>query len=124
MLLQLNFLSQKGNGAMKTLTKLAVILGTSLTLAATASAQTNVEAADDFATSKICAAATKGSRMKLHKAMENAGYTKQFVVENVTCNDMPLVDFVEQYGSNVATVNHYITSGRYEPKDVVAKVAY
>lgn len=109
---------------MKTLNKLAVILGTSFALAATVSAQTEIEAADDFATSKICEAAAKGSRSQVRNAVEHSGLSKQYVANNVTCNDMPLVEFVEQYGANVVSVNEYITSGRYEPKDVVAKVAY
>jgi predicted RNase H-like nuclease len=80
---------------------------------ATAQANTQFEAADDAITSEICVIAANGNKMNLHKAIRDSGLTRGFVEDSVTCNQLPIVEFVEQYGENVAKINRYITAGDY-----------
>ena len=97
---------------MKTLTKVMMVAG--LTFGAMAAhADSQFVATDDSATSKICVIAAEGNKLKLHLAIKKAHLTRGFVEKNVTCNDLPIVEFVEQYGENVASINRYITSGQY-----------
>lgn len=98
---------------MKTFTKLVMVAGLTFGAMAVAQAETQFVAADDAVTSDICVVAANGNKMKLHKAIKDAGLTRGFVEDNVTCNGMPIVEFVEQYGENVAAINRYITAGDY-----------
>lgn len=98
---------------MKTFTKVVMVAGLTFGAMAAAQADTQFVAADDAVTSEICVVAANGNKMKLHKAIKDAGLTRGFVEDNVTCNDMPIVEFVEQYGENVAKINRYITAGDY-----------
>ncbi|RDV26839.1 DUF3718 domain-containing protein [Alteromonas aestuariivivens] len=107
---------------MKTMTKLTAIIGFSFVVAGFANANSSVEPADNSVTSKICAVATKGSAVKLHRAIKDSGLSKHYVANSVTCNGTPLVDFVAQYGENPASVNDYITGGRYSTTEIVAQV--
>ena len=85
---------------MKTFTKIVMVAGLTFGAMATAQANSQFVAADDAITSEICVIAAKGNKMKLHKAIKEAGLTRGFVEDNVTCNELPIVDFVEQYGDN------------------------
>ncbi|MAQ00656.1 MAG: hypothetical protein CL586_00750 [Alteromonadaceae bacterium] len=98
---------------MKTFTKIVMVAGLTFGAMATAQANSQFVAADDAITSEICVVAANGNKMKLHKAIKDAGLTRGFVEDNVTCNELPIVEFVEQYGENVAKINRYITAGDY-----------
>ncbi len=98
---------------MKAIAKVLMIVGVSVAGMGFAQADTKLVAADDVVTSDICVVAAEGSKMKLHKAIKDAGLSRDYVASNVQCNDMPIVEFVEQYGDNVASINRYITGGEY-----------
>ena len=98
---------------MKAIAKVLMIVGVSVAGMGFAQADTKLVAADDAVTSDICVVAAEGSKMKLHKAIKDVGLTRDYVANNVKCNGMPIVEFVEQYGDNVASINRYITSGEY-----------
>jgi hypothetical protein len=98
---------------MKTLTKVVMIAGLAFGAATAAQASTEFVAADNAVTSDICVAAAKGKKIKLHEAIKDSGLTRGFVEKNVTCNEMPIVEFVELYGENVAKINGYITANEY-----------
>jgi|TARA_B100000780_G_C21115527_1_gene451257 hypothetical protein len=110
---QLSPVNGKKEITMKTFTKIVMVAGLTFGAMATAQANSQFVAADDAITSEICVIAAKGNKMKLHKAIKEAGLTRGFVEDNVTCNELPIVDFVEQYGDNVAKINRYITAGDY-----------
>ena len=98
---------------MKTFTKVVMVVGLAFGAMATAQADSRFVAADESVTSKICVAAAKGNKMNLHQEIRRAGLTREYVADNVTCNDMPITEFVEQYGENVAKINRFITGGEY-----------
>ncbi|MFS1701584.1 DUF3718 domain-containing protein [Aestuariibacter sp. GS-14] len=98
---------------MKAIAKVLMIVGVSVAGMGLAQAETQLVAADSAVTSDICVVAAEGNKMKLHKAIKDAGLTRNYVASNVQCNDMPIVEFVEQYGENVASINRYITAGEY-----------
>ncbi|GGF77029.1 DUF3718 domain-containing protein [Alteromonas lipolytica] len=98
---------------MKTFTKVVMVAGLTFGAMAAAHADTQLVAADNEVTSKICVVAAKGSKMKLHAALKDVGLSRDYVEKNITCNGMPIVEFVEQYGENVAKINRYITAGEY-----------
>ena len=98
---------------MKAIAKVLMIVGVSVAGMGFAQAETKLVAADDAVTSEICVVAASGKKLKLHKTIKDFGLTRNYVARNVECNGMPIVEFVEQYGDNVTSINHYITSGEY-----------
>lgn len=107
---------------MKAFTKTLAIVGLSLGVMGVANANSVFVAADDNITSQICVVATQGSKLKLNKAIKNAGLTKQYVVKNVTCNEQPIVEFVAENGTNANSINAYITGVEYQA-EYIANVA-
>lgn len=100
---------------MKNLTKVLVAAGFvfgSMSIAH-AGSDTQLVAADNEVSSDICVVAAKGNKLKLHQALKSAGLSRDFVAANVTCNELPIVEFVEQYGENVNVINRFITGGDY-----------
>ncbi|MEP4298939.1 MAG: DUF3718 domain-containing protein [Paraglaciecola sp.] len=98
---------------MNTFTKIIATSVLTLSAIGMANAATEYVAADDYMTSKLCVAATEGSKLKLSKAIEKTGLSKRFIVENVTCNNQEMTSFVEQHGTNVDNINNYLTAGKY-----------
>ena len=98
---------------MKNFAKVMIAAGFALGAMGVAQADTKLVAADEAVTSDICVVAAKGNKIKLHRAIKDAGLSRDFVAKNVSCNDLPIVEFVEQYGENVASINRYITAGEY-----------
>ncbi len=82
---------------MKKLLMLSAVVSMSLGLAATANASVELVAADDSASTKICIAAAQGKKFKVSRATKEAGLTKQYVNQEMTCNGMPINDFAAQY---------------------------
>lgn len=112
---------------MNTFTKtLATTLtATVLTLSTigTASAAPNVVAADDYITSKICAAASGKSGIKLHKTIKDSGLSKKFIAQNVNCNDQNIVSFVQDHGAKPEKMVNMLTGGQYKTSVTVIDLA-
>ncbi|NVK55996.1 MAG: DUF3718 domain-containing protein [Alteromonadaceae bacterium] len=98
---------------MKAFTKIMIALGVTMSAATVAQANPELVAADNYVTSKICVVAVEGSKTKLRRALKEAGLSPQFVAKNVSCNGKPIVEFVEEYGQNVASINEYMLNGEY-----------
>jgi hypothetical protein len=107
---------------MRNLSKSIALIGLMFGTISMANAQTTLVSADDYVTSNICVAATAGSKIKLHKAIKEAGLTKRLVVEKVKCNQMPIVEFVAQYGDKVTAINDYMTDGQYSKNMTFARL--
>lgn len=107
---------------MKTFAKTIAVISIAFGTATMANANTVLEASDNSASTEICMTATQGSKLKLNQAIKEAGLTKREAVELVKCNGETLVDFVEQHGANVVSINDYITSGQYS-ENMTAKVS-
>jgi hypothetical protein len=108
---------------MNTLTKAIAITTLTLSSIGLASASNVIVPADNYVTTKLCVAASEGSKVKLLKAIKNAGLSKHYVAENVKCNELNIVAFIEQYGSNVEKMNNFLTSGKYSNNTEVANLA-
>ncbi len=108
---------------MKVLTKVMIALGVTMSAVSVAQANPELVAADDYVTSKICVVATEGSQTKLRNAIQESGLSLQYVARKVSCNGMPIADFVEQYGENVANINEYITGGKYSGQ-LISRVSH
>ena len=108
---------------MNTFTKIIATSVLTLSSIGMANAANEYVAADDYVTSKLCVAATKGNKLNLSKAIEKTGLSKQYVVKNVTCNNQELISFVEQHGSNVDSINNFLTGGKYTSNIEVTTVA-
>jgi len=95
-----------------------------LSIAAISSANAATEhyAADDQASSKICVAATTGSKFKLGNAIDNAQVDKKFVVKSVKCNGQDILSFVAANGKNVNKVSNFLTQGKFNDILTVAKL--
>ena len=108
---------------MNTLTKAIAITTLTLSSIGLTSASSLVVPTDGYVTTKLCVVASKGNKSKLFRAIKKAGLSKSFVTENVKCNELNLIAFIEQYGSNVETMNNFLTDGNYSNNAVVANLA-
>jgi len=107
---------------MKAFTKTLAVVGLSFGAMGMANASPELTPADTAVTSKICVTAATGSKLKLRNALEDAGLTKHYVENNVTCNGLPIVEFVAQYSDNPDSINAFITSGKYVADNYIASV--
>ncbi len=107
---------------MKTFTKTLAVVGMTFGLAGVASANVEFVPSDDTASTNICVSAAQGSKTNLRNAIENAGVTKHYVATKMTCNGMPVVEFVAQYSENPDTINGFITNGKYDSSSFIASV--
>jgi hypothetical protein len=117
------FNQQKQEATMKTLTKAIAITTLTLSSIGIASASNVMVPADNYVTSKLCVVASEGNKTKLSKAIKKTGLSKNYVAANVKCNELDIVAFIEQYGTNVEKMNNYLTSGKYNNDTNVANVA-
>jgi hypothetical protein len=108
---------------MNTLTKTIAITTLTLSSIGLASASSEMVPTDNYVTTKLCVVATEGSKAKLSHAIKKSGLSKHFVTENVKCNELNLITFIEQYGSNVEKMNDFLTNGKYSNNAVVANLA-
>ncbi|MBO1255484.1 DUF3718 domain-containing protein [Alteromonas sp. 5E99-2] len=108
---------------MKTLTK--VITTTVLTLSAIgfASASEQLVPTDSFTGTKLCVVAAKGNKLKLNRAINKSGMSKRYIVENLKCNGMDLVSFVEQHGSNSHKINTFLAGKGYSKNTGTTDIA-
>lgn len=107
---------------MNVITKVMAIVGVSFGLVAGVSASPQLVGSDDSMTTKICLSAASGSKFKLRDAMKEAGVDKRFVESEVSCNGMPFVEFVAQYGDDSDSINAYITNGAYDSGNYIASI--
>ncbi len=98
---------------MKTITKILTTIVITLTTAGIANAA-NVVPKDNYTTTKLCLTASKGNTFKMNKAIMDTNLSKSFIVENVQCNNLDIVNFVEEYGTNVVKMNNLLTGGEYQ----------
>ena len=98
---------------MKTITKTIAIATLTLSSIGFAHANPILVPADDYVTTELCLIASQGNKTKLDNAIRKSGLKKRYVAQNVKCNEQNIVEFVEQYGSNVTTINNYLTGGTY-----------
>jgi len=77
-------------------------------------ASSEVVPGDNYVTTKICVVATKGSKTKLLFAIKDSGLKKNYVAKNVKCNEVNIVSFIEEHGSNVEEINNFLTNGKYK----------
>lgn len=45
--------------------------------------------------------------------MKQTGLSQKFVAENVKCNDINIINFVELHGDKVEEINNFLTKGKY-----------
>ncbi|MEP4891778.1 MAG: DUF3718 domain-containing protein [Aliiglaciecola sp.] len=107
---------------MKTLTKVIATAALTLSSIGIVSAASVIVPADSYITSNLCVVATEGSKVKLSQAIKKSGLSKRYVASEVTCNDLELTTFIEQYGSNVTEMNNFLTSGKYSNTTDMAAV--
>lgn len=108
---------------MKTFTKTIAITALTLSSIGFANASSVIVPSDDYITTNLCVVATEGSKAKLSNAIKKSGLSKNFVAKKVKCNELNIIAFIEQYGSNVEKMNNYLTSGKYSNNDLVTNVA-
>lgn len=70
------------------------------TLTATGSYADELVAGDDSGFTQICMTAIAGNRAAMHNNMQISGYSRSYIVENVQCNGINILAFVENHGEN------------------------
>jgi hypothetical protein len=108
---------------MNTLTKAIAITTLTLSSIGLANASKVIVPTDNYVTTKLCVVASEGNKTKLFRAIKKAGLSKHYVTENMKCNEMNLISFIEQYGTNVEKMNNFLTNGKYSNNADVANVA-
>ncbi|WP_435691114.1 DUF3718 domain-containing protein [Paraglaciecola sp.] len=108
---------------MNTLTKAIAITTLTLSSIGIASASNMLVAKDSNITTKLCLVASEGNKAKLSVELKKAGLSKSYVTENVKCNNLNMVNFVEQYGNNAVQINNFLTSGKYSNNSTAVTLA-
>ncbi|ASP47540.1 DUF3718 domain-containing protein [Cognaticolwellia beringensis] len=57
-------------------------------------------AADNSNITELCMTALAGNRAAMHNNIKSSGYSKPFIVNNVQCNGVSILTFVQQHGRN------------------------
>jgi hypothetical protein len=82
-----------------------IIAATIITLGSTATAQaTKVIALDKSIATDLCVTAVTGNRAAMHSSIRSSGYTPEFVANNVQCNGVNLLSFIESQGKNSSSM--------------------
>jgi len=95
---------------MNKFTKIAITLTFTFSFIGQASANNHIQA-DNTISTQLCAAAINGNRAVMFNAIKASGYSKQFVVNNIKCNNKDLMSFIEQYGHASAAMKKMLTTG-------------
>ena len=95
---------------MNKLTKAIITLTCTFAFISQASANHHIQA-DNTISTQLCAAAINGNRAVMFNAIKASGYSKQFVVNNIKCNNKDLMSFIEQYGHASAAMKKMLTTG-------------
>ncbi|WP_286235248.1 DUF3718 domain-containing protein [Thalassotalea sediminis] len=113
---------------MKLFTTLATVATISFAMVSSVSGveitSAKLTAGDKSTSTKICMSAASGSRIALLKSVEQSGYSRQYIYKNLACNELPVTDFVAQYGKSPEKINAMLSRGQYKGQvtiqDVVA----
>jgi hypothetical protein len=60
--------------------------------------------ADNSNFSQLCLTTLAGNRAAMHNHIKSSGYSKPFIVNNVQCNGVSILAFVQQHGENLAVM--------------------
>jgi hypothetical protein len=66
----------------------------------TMSQENEMVVADDSNFTQLCMTALVGNRAAMYNNIKSSGYSKLFIVNNVQCNGVSILAFVQQYGKN------------------------
>lgn len=69
-------------------------------------------ATDKAESTNLCVTAANGNKMKLNHMLKNSHLNKSFIIENVKCNDLPFLAFVEQQGNQPEKIIAMMTRGQ------------
>ena len=108
---------------MKTLTKVIAISVLTLSTIGFASASEKLVPTDNFTGTKLCVVAAEGNKLQLNRAINKSGMNKGYIVENLKCNGMDLLSFVEQHGSNSHTINTFLAGKDYNKNKNTTDIA-
>ena len=61
-------------------------------------------AADNSNFTQLCMTALAGNRANMHNHIKSLGYSKPFIVNNVQCNGVSILAFVQQHGENLVAM--------------------
>ncbi|MBL4629673.1 MAG: DUF3718 domain-containing protein [Paraglaciecola sp.] len=108
---------------MNTFTKAIAVSVLTLSSISIVSASNVMVPTDNYVTTNLCVVASEGSKAKLSQAIKKAGLSKHYVATKVKCNELNIVNFIEQYGTNVEQMNNFLTRGKYSDNALVANIA-
>lgn len=108
---------------MNKLTKTLSTIVLTLSTIGMANAANSVVAADDYVTTNLCVVAAEGDRIKMHKAIKDSRLSKNFIAENVTCNDQNILAFVEAHAENPTKINNLLMNGQYDTEVKITDLA-
>ncbi|OKY27965.1 MULTISPECIES: DUF3718 domain-containing protein [Thalassotalea] len=105
-----------------TVAALAIAFNSSANSTALTSA--TLVSANDSVTTTLCMSAAKGSRVALLTSIKQSGYSRQYINNNLHCNDLPVSDFVAKYGKSPEKIQRMLDpkyrQGQVTIKDVTA----
>lgn len=108
---------------MNILTKILTATVLTISSIGMANASSEVVPSDNYVTTNICVVATQGNKLKLLYAIKNSGLRKSYIANNVKCNKLNIIAFIEEHGSNVEEIGNFLTNGRYTNDGDVTNIA-
>ncbi len=78
---------------------------------------------DKSITTKLCLTAAKGNIAAMRFAIKHSRLSKNYIIENVQCNQQSFLSFVEQYGNNSERMNYLLTRNKSKFTDNSTKLA-
>lgn len=79
----------------------------------TMSHATEMVAADSSNFTALCMTALSGNRAAMHNNIKSSGYSKPFITNNVECNGVNILTFVQQYGQNADAMLRTLDRGEH-----------
>jgi len=107
---------------MNTMTKVITAMTFSVATIGAANAAQYI-ATDSYVGTELCVKAAKGNEFRMGKAIKANNLTKQYVIENVQCNNMNILSFVEEHGRNADGMQEFLTEGTYQGKVKITDIA-
>ncbi len=104
------------------MTKILTTSAITLTFAGIANAAT-FTANDHSPATQLCMKAASGNLAAFASAVKSSGYSKQFVVYNIKCNDKNITDFVAQHSQSPEKMLKLINQGRHFGKVSITDIA-
>ena len=96
---------------MNNLSKVLATMTMPLAIAGMANASELV-AADNSVSTKLCMAASQSSRITMLNAIKGSGLSKSYIIYNVKCNDQNITDFVALHGKSPIKMTTLLNQGR------------